>query len=263
MNVSIISHFLGPEAEGLPKLARLGYAGVEVDRRRDVAMPGPALRALLEKSGLRAACVMGADPGLAEEDAARRRERIEHLKDTVLWATEVGAGIVETVPMWRGPQEGWQPAFDHAVESLIEAGKFAGEHGVVIAIESVNRGETRLVVTLAQAVAMAKAINSPHVRVMGDTHHMHMVELDLGRAIREAGNWLAHFHFSDSDRLPPGLGSMDLKTVVSALAETGYAGALSLAEVRPVGDREISARHSLEYTRALISACELREKVDR
>jgi len=261
MTVSIISHFLGPDEESLPKLADIGYRLVEVDRGMAARVAGATFRKLLQKNGMEAACLMGADPGIAEADRAARSERIEKLKASVLWATEVGVKVVETVPMWSGRSEDRQPAFEHAVESLKEAGKFAADHGVVLAIEPVNRAETRLVITLDQAVAMAKAVGLPSVRVMGDTHHMNMTEVDLGRAVRSAGEWLVHFHFSDNDRLPPGLGHMDLKTVVSALAEVGYEGALSLAEISRVGDAAACARHSLEYTSALISACELREQV--
>lgn len=263
MTVSIISHFLGPEQEGLPKLASIGYRLVEVDRGIVARVEGAVFKELLNEAGMQAVCLMGADPGIADEDRALRSERIEKLKGSVLWATKVGAKIVETVPMWSGRSEERQAAFERAVGSLKEAGKFAADHGVVLAIEPVNKAETRLVLTLEQAVAMAKAIGLPSVRVMGDTHHMNMMEVDLGQAVRWAGEWLVHFHFSDNDRLPPGLGHMDLKTVVCALAEVGYRGALSLAEMSRVGDAAACARHSLEYTRALISACELKEKLGK
>jgi D-psicose/D-tagatose/L-ribulose 3-epimerase len=260
MQVSIISTFLGPEHEGLPKLAKIGFRLVEIERGAAASADVRALKGLLDRNGMAVSCLMGADHGIAEKDATTRKDRIEKLKGSVKQAVELGATVVETVPMWHGPAEEKRAALEHAVESYKEAGKFAANHGVVLAIEPVNRAETKLVHTLAQAVAMAKAVDLPSVRVMGDTHHMHMVEADPGRAIRQAGELLVHMHFSDNDRLPPGLGHMDIKGVVSALHEVGYRGALSLAEVRAVGDGEACARHCLDYTRALVSACQLQEK---
>ena len=167
MQVSIISTFLGPEHEGLPKLAKIGFRLVEIERGAAASADVRALKGLLDRNGMAVSCLMGADHGIAEKDATTRKDRIEKLKGSVKRAVELGAKVVETVPMWHGPAEERRAALEHAVESYKVAGKFAADHGVVLAIEPVNRAETKLVHTLAQAVAMAKAVDLPSVRSNG------------------------------------------------------------------------------------------------
>jgi sugar phosphate isomerase/epimerase len=109
---------------------------------------------------------------------------------------------------------------------------------------------------LRDAIMIVKEVGLESVRVAGDTYHMHIGEPDPVRAIYEAKGYLVYMHFSDNARLPPGLGSMDLKAVVKALFDIGYEGALSHFEVAPYPNAETAARISYDYTKSLLKVCE-------
>lgn len=260
MKLSILSQYFGPEDKSLPKLAEIGYTRVETSKKENTDVPARQMVKIAADCGIEIHSCMGWHPGIADADAKVRRKVLDGLKENLDWAAELGAKVVESFPSWNGPREERNDAWKRCVGSLREAGEHAAKAGVVIAIEPVMQYETRLVRTLAEGVAMAKEIALDSVKVMGDTHHMHCAERDLPRAIRDAGPWLVNFHFSDNDRLPPGMGQMDLVGIVRALAEVDYAGSVSLSEMARVPDAETAARVAFHYMTGLIAASELREK---
>jgi len=71
-------------------------------------------------------------------------------------------------------------------------------------------------------VRLAEEVNSPSLRVMLDTFHMNIEEKNLGKAIREAGRYLYHFHACKNDRGTPGSGHIAWQEVASAIKDIGY-----------------------------------------
>ena len=50
-------------------------------------------------------------------------------------------------------------------------------------------------------------IGGENLKLLADTFHMNIEEADMGKAILTAGSRLAYVHFSDSNRLAPGMGA--------------------------------------------------------
>ena len=261
MQVSVISNFFGPEEQSLPRLAELGYRRIEVMRKEQVALDAGELRTLAERCGLELHSVMCWHPGLADEPGERQAQAWRGLVDNIHWCADLGAKVLEVVPMWKGEPDQRDQAWPRAVEALGRGGELAGERGVTLAIEPVNRWETHLVNTLAEGARMAAEVGLDSVRVMGDTHHMHIGERDLRAAVWAAAPYLVHFHFSDNDRQVPGLGQMDLPGLVNTLARVGYTGSLSLSEVSRRPDPELAASLGLRYTQALIAVAKVRAEL--
>jgi D-psicose/D-tagatose/L-ribulose 3-epimerase len=259
MKLSILSQYFGAEEVSLPKLAKIGYTRVETSKKESTQVPARQLARIAADCGIEVHSCMGWYDGLGGTDADAKRQAMDGLRQNLDWAAELGAKVEEVFPSWRGPGEERADAWKRCVESLREAGEHAAKVGVVIAIEPVMQYDTRLVRTLAEGVTMAKQVGLDSVKVMGDTHHMHCAERDLPRAVRDAGPWLVNFHFSDNDRLPPGMGQMDLVGIVRALAEVNYEGSLSLSEMAKVPDADTAARVAFHYMTGLIEATELRE----
>jgi len=257
LKLSILSNYLGPEEVSLPKLAAIGYRRVEMRRNQDVELPVARLREIASDSGIELYSMMNWHPGIADPDPPRRREVLDGLKETIAWAAEAGLRVVETVPMWTGEPPERPDAWKRAAESYRQAGSFAAEQEVTLAIEPITGDRGRLVHTLAQGVGLDS------VRVMGDTHHMHYEERDPARAVRDAGAWLANFHFSDEERLPPGMGHMDLLGILRALAEVGYEGSVGLSEMAKVPDAQTAARLAYHFMRGAIELAEMRERMLR
>src|SRR5207249_357107 len=79
-------------------------------------------------------------------------------------------------------------------------GDRAAQHGITIGLEVVNRYETNVLNTAAQAVAFAKRVALPNVKVHLDTYHMNIEEADLESALIDTGAMLGYFHIGESGR---------------------------------------------------------------
>ncbi len=114
------------------------------------------------------------------------------------------------------------------MEIFLASGEYAKEKGVILGLEALNRYETNIIRTLRESKEMTDRIKSPNVKVMGDTYHMNIEEVSLDGAIREMGQDLIHLHLADSNRLAPGEGHIDYRSVFKALKEINYQGYCSL-----------------------------------
>ena len=71
--------------------------------------------------------------------------------------------------------------------------QYAGDHGVVLGIEPLNRFETSFINLAAQAIEVVDRVDHPSCRIMLDTFHMNIEEKSLGR--RHPGGWFAAVPF--------------------------------------------------------------------
>ena len=99
-----------------------------------------------------------------------------------------------------------------------------------------NRYESHLVNTVAQALAVVEVADSPALGVLLDTYHMNIEEADLPGAIREAGSRLLLFHVADSNRRAPGRGHIPFPELLAALEGIGYRGPLIVECTAPGPD---------------------------
>nr|WP_230980288.1 sugar phosphate isomerase/epimerase family protein [Oryzicola mucosus] len=185
---------------------------------------------------------------LASADSEAHKAGIEYLKYTVDCAVGLGASIVggpltgnPLVFAGRAPQPVDETERlarkERCVAGLREAGDFAADANVVLAVEPLNRFESDVLCTTQQAMELLDAVDHPAVQLMLDTFHMHMEESSLAEAIRLGGSRLAHFQANENHRGFPGTGSTDWVAVCRALHEVGYKGPISLEPFRRVDDR--------------------------
>jgi sugar phosphate isomerase/epimerase len=110
----------------------------------------------------------------------------------------------------------------------------------VIALEALNRYETHLLRTLADAEGLRRLIDSPRVQLMADVFHMNIEEDSLPAALRAHAEHIVHVHLADSQRREPGSGHLDFDPVFEVLGDTGYSGAFAM-EFLPASDAAIAA----------------------
>ena len=108
--------------------------------------------------------------------------------------------------------------------SMREIIKVAEDCGVTYCVEAVNRFETCVINTAAEALAYVKDIDSPNIGVLLDTYHMNIEEPSIGDAIRLAGNKLTSFHTGENNRTAPGRGHLNWTEIFGALKEINYQG---------------------------------------
>ena len=110
-----------------------------------------------------------------------------------------------------------------------------------VLIEPINRYETNFVNTGLQGLELMDEVGEPNLRLLLDTFHMNIEQVNLTTALREAGDKLGYIHFADSNRLAPGQGHIDFVEVVHTLISIGYSGFLTV-EILPLPD-DASAMH--------------------
>jgi sugar phosphate isomerase/epimerase len=267
---SAVTISLVPEARGGPfvfhddlatavrQAKELGFDAVEV------FPPGPddriaaELRKLLIDNGLSLAAV-GTGAGwvkhkltLTSPDAAVRRQARAFVRSVIDFAAQFRApAIVGSVQGRWGDGVSKDDAISELSDALAEFGRHAEQYAVPLLYEPLNRYETNLANTLAEAAGLAAGTASRSVKILADLFHMNVEEADLPAAIRAAGRFVGHVHFADSNRRAAGLGHTDFAPVVAALREAGYDGYLS-AEVFPLPDPATAARQTIESFRKFV-----------
>ena len=194
-----------------------------------------AARVSIERS------IVSADPGA-------RQGGVDYLKACIETAAAIGAEIVGG-PLYGGPLvfAGQRPTpigeterrarFDRCVAGLAETADEAGKAGVRLALEPLNRFETDVVSTVAQAIGVVDQVGSPALGLLLDSFHMNIEESSIAGAIREAGTRIVHFQANENHRGFPGTGHLPWSEIFRTLQEVGYEGPVSLEPFRRDDDR--------------------------
>lgn len=240
-------------AEVARRTAAIGFDGIELvgePAEYDVA----EVNRIMADHGLRVQSICGMHPGpdpadlrlLSHPDPRERAKAVDYVKACVDLAVGVGARSVLVVPSLVGqpvPLVSREADLAVAVEPLHRAAEYAGAHGILLTIEPINRYEVGLVNSVADALELARRVDHPACRIMGDTFHMQIEEGDgIPNAIRRAGHyWFQHLHAADNTREAPGLGTMPWREILRALHDIEFEGGVSL-EPLPKGKAPYDAR---------------------
>jgi D-psicose/D-tagatose/L-ribulose 3-epimerase len=216
----------------IKKAADMGFDGVEIAIFNPDDVDIKATKDALEASGMDCiTCgILGDDRDLISDDPAIRENAKKYMRDCVEICVALGGSIFcgplySTVGKLVGrsrTQEEW----DRAVSGFKEVAKVAGDNGVTLAIEPLNRFETYFINIAEDAVRLARDVDHPSMKVLLDTFHMNIEEKDLYKAIRSTGEagLLAHMHCCENDKGAPGSGHVDWDGVFKALNEVNYDG---------------------------------------
>ena len=113
------------------------------------------------------------------------------------------------------------------VDILREVSQIAGDCGVTLGLEPLNRFETDMVNTVDQALSILDEVGNPNLKIVLDTFHSNIEEKDIPATIRKIGkDLLCHVQGNESDRGTPGTGHLEWQGIREALAEIGYDGAV-------------------------------------
>jgi D-psicose/D-tagatose/L-ribulose 3-epimerase len=229
----------------LERASRLAYESIELagePGKYDIA----STRSLFAKYNLScwgAVTIMHPGRDLIAASEATRSSTISYMREVVNLASGLGGKIITMVPSTVGktrPEASPEQEWKWAVEGLKEVCTLAGEKGLKVAIEPLNRFETYFINRVDQALAMVDELEMEHVGIAFDPFHLHMEERDIFAAIKACnrnGRTLIHdVHLGDNNRLAPGDGSIDWPRFVETLRSVGYDGGLA-AEFMPPIDR--------------------------
>jgi len=222
------------QASCFARAKALGFDAVEVSLISGPDTPIAAMRAELDRCGLDVFCSMGLpqDKDITSSDEHVRRAGIEYLKRCVDAAAHIGSPILgglPYVPWLHFPAvKDLRPFKERSAAAMREVADAAGDAGITICTEIINRFETYIFNTVAEGLEYLAMVGHPAAKLQLDTYHMNMEEDDLPAAIRQAGSHIGHFHCADSNRKLPGQGHINWADIKAALDDVRYHGGLVL-----------------------------------
>lgn len=242
-----------------------GYGGVEITPGAladDPCSIPPVVRreyarAIAEEGlsfvGLHWILVAPAGLHVTTPDAAVRRRSWEHVSGLIDLCADLGEGgvLVFGSPFQRGSTGGSTAAEARArlVEGLIQSAPHAVERGVRILVEPIPSSQTDVVNTLAEAVAVAREVNSPNVLSMFDTHNSADETEPVPALLERHFDWIAHVHVNEMNGAHCGAGNYDYAPLLSTLGRLGYRGWVSVEPFDFTPGAERIARESIDTLR--------------
>ena len=224
------------------RAAGLGLDTLEIPLMELDAVDPPAIRERADRAGIglltSVVCPEDADPS-SEDDGVRERG-LDFLKRCIDATADMGADVFTGVTYSAlGRRLERRPAredMSRAAEVMRAAARYAAGREVRLGIEPVNRYESFLVNTAAQALELMELIGEPNVGIHLDAYHMNIEENEFRAPVVLVAEHLLHFHLSESHRGIPGRGTVDWEAIMSALGEAGYAGHVGLESFAEVSD---------------------------
>jgi D-psicose/D-tagatose/L-ribulose 3-epimerase len=250
-------------------MRKAGYTGIEIapfTLAEDPATVSPAKRAeykqIIADEGLAFVglhWLMASPKGLhvTTPDTAVRDRSWLHVRNLIGLCADLGPNgvMVFGSPHQRTSTGGLtrQQATRNYVEGLVSVAPHAADRGVTILIEALPIGQSDVVQTLEEAVALVKEINSPAVRTMFDTHNAideiepHAVLLD------RYYDFIRHVHVNELDGRHCGQADYDFAPILEVLKRRNYAGWVSLEAFDFAPGGEAIANQSIRHLESVIA----------
>lgn len=216
----------------LKKAAEMGFHAFTIPIEDPELIDVSAIRNVVQEHPIRlhVTGAFGPTRDLTNDETRYRSESLAYIESVLRICEKLGVGLM-VGPMYSavGKRRHVPPAqrrreWERAVNGLQVAGRMASDYGVVLGIEPLNRFETDLVNTAAQAKQLIQDIDMASVKIHLDTFHMHIEEKCMYEAISLAGKDLVYVDASESDRGTPGSGQVQWREVRRALRAIDYRG---------------------------------------
>jgi D-psicose/D-tagatose/L-ribulose 3-epimerase len=222
---------LGAE-EAIRSTAEIGYDVIEVPLFDPSSTDLERTRLLLLEHGLKASVSLGLTPetDISSADSSISKAGIARLHKVVDATAQIGgstvAGVISSAwQKYSAPSSA--ASYANAVAGLREVAQEARDKTITLAVEVVNRFESNLLNTAAQALRFIDAVGEDNVGIHLDTFHMHIEEADAAAAIRACGPRLRYFHVNESHRGYVDTGSIAFSSIFRALAAANYDGTIA------------------------------------
>jgi sugar phosphate isomerase/epimerase len=239
-------------------LAGLGYDGVELAVREPTALDLARVKQALDAHTLQVPAI-GTGQAYVEEhlsftdpDPAVRDRAVARIESHIALARELKALVI--LGLIRGklqPAVGPETARGWLIDALRRVANAASTHDVRLAIEPINRYETDLVNSVAEANELIDAVGAANIGILFDTFHANIEEPHIEASLGACGARLYHVHVADSNRWAPGAGHTDFARIVATLREANYTGWLS-AEILPKPDTSSAMEQTVKTLRPLV-----------
>jgi D-psicose/D-tagatose/L-ribulose 3-epimerase len=213
----------------LDSIAALGYSHLVLPPLDPASTDIADLSRMLAERGLAPITLAGgisASTDVGSADAATRQAGVEILRSVVDLTAALGGDQMNGVPYGAFGQNGptAPDAFARAAREVGKVADYAHSRGVSMTFEVLNRYETSVVNTAAQAMDFVRQSESEHLRIHLDTFHMAVEEADMAAAIRLALPKLGYLELGQSGRGLLSTGAVNVADIVRGALDAGYTG---------------------------------------
>ena len=184
-------------------------------------------------------------------DKSIRKAAIQRIKNHIDFASHFNAVVV------IGLIKGWvdrdySQCEDCITECLKECNEYAVKKRMKLALEPINRFQEDFFNSILDCKEYIDRIKFSNVKMMIDSFHMNIEDSDMWGNIRQAKDYIIHIHYSDSNRLAPGMGHFDFSKMTKVLKEIDYKGYIS-AEILPIPDSYTAAKQTITSMKSYLS----------
>lgn len=216
------------------KASRLGFDVLEVNGTGIYSMEKKKLNELKNEAAgdgiILTACIgFSKETDVSSDNAETRAAGLEYSEKLIDNMNTAGIRKLNGIIYSCWPFD-YSTVFDkermraNAVTGLQKMADYAGQYGITLNLEVVNRFENPLLNCAAEAVDFVKEVDRPNVKILLDTFHMNIEEDTFYGAIECAGKDLGHFHIGEANRKVPGKGHLPWDEIGCALRDIGYDG---------------------------------------
>lgn len=220
-------------SEIVERVSRLGFDILEIGAGHLLELSElqiSDLRSKAEKQGIEITCNIGPakDKDVASAKSSTRRDGIDFLSNIMKAMKLLGSNRLVGVQYTYWPNDFSDldkvAIWARGVDSVKELAQVAEGYGIHMCLEVVNRFETHILNTGAEALDFCKEVGNDNVNILMDTFHMNIEEDNISDAIRAVGGKLGHLHVGEGNRKLPGEGSLPWKEIGKALRDIKYTG---------------------------------------
>ena len=260
-----LSLFPGDLEKAFSVAQELGFDGIEVSVADPEEISVSELKDLVNKYQINVSAI--ATGGAAVRDGlifsspekSIRQSAVRRIKNHIDFASDFKAVVV------IGLIKGWvidnySQSEDYITECLKECNEYAKEKNIDITLEPINRFQEDFFHSISDCKKYLDKIQLSNVKMMIDTFHMNIEDADIWEDISQAKNYIIHVHYSDSNRLAPGMGHFNFVKMTEVLKEINYSGYIS-AEILPVPDSYTAAKQTIDSMKFYFKSIR-REKED-
>lgn len=212
--------------------SKAGYDLIEIPMLDPEVVDTTMTARILSETGLNATTSLGlADQADINSEDAEVVARGQALLDLALQKTHEMGGthmvgvIYSALKKYPGPCS--SAARQNVVSSMQALADKAADLNITLGLEAVNRYETNVINTAAEAMELLADINKDNVLVHLDSYHMNIEEFSMESAVRTCGDKLGYVHIGESHRGYLGTGSVDFLGLFRALEDVGYTGPIT------------------------------------
>ena len=246
-------------SEHMPKIASLGYDGIELALWRKDAVDISALKKLLNETHLELPVISTGQIFTIEkawfthQNQHIRTHAVNLMKGLAELASEFGADLnISRVRGFKEDHQSEKEAFKFLTDCLVELARYCEPLGVTLLLEQMNMFETNMLHSVEEVGDYIKSLSIPNLRIHADSFHMNIHDNDMCEVLEKYSNLIGYMHFADSNRRFLGSGHIDFPSIVKTLDSIGYNGWIGI-EVLQYPDADTAAKNSILYLKQLIS----------